>query len=60
MDPVDFEDLNSRLLNVMGFMMVELTKYCGDGGVDVRGVLVIGEVVRTNMAVQAKRWKTRV
>jgi restriction system protein len=60
MDPVDFEDLISRLLTEMGFEKVEVTKYCGDGGIDVRGVLVIGDVVRTKMAVQAKRWKNRV
>lgn len=55
MDPIDFEDLISRLLTAMGFEKVEVTKYCGDGGIDVRGVLVIGDVVRTKMAVQAKR-----
>ena len=60
MNPVDFEDLISRLLTAMGFEKVEVTKYCGDGGIDVRGVLVIGDVVRTKMAVQAKRWKNRV
>jgi restriction system protein len=60
MDPVDFEDLISRLLTAMGFEKVEVTKYCGDGGIDVRGVLVIGDVVRTKMAVQAKRWKGRI
>lgn len=60
MDPIDFEDLISRLLTAMGFEKVEVTKYCGDGGIDVRGVLVIGDVVRTKMAVQAKRWKGRV
>ena len=60
MDPIDFEDLISRLLTAMGFEKVEVTKYCGDGGIDVRGVLVIGDVVRTKMAVQAKRWKGRI
>jgi restriction system protein len=55
MEPVDFEDVVSRLLTAMGFEMVEVTRYSGDGGIDVRGVLVIGDVVRMKMAVQAKR-----
>jgi restriction system protein len=60
MEPVDFEDLVSRLLTAIGFEMVEVTKYSGDGGIDVRGVLVIGDVIRMKMAVQAKRWKNHV
>lgn len=60
MEPVDFEDLVSRLLTAMGFEMVEVTRYSGDGGIDVRGTLVIGDVIRMKMAVQAKRWKKNV
>jgi restriction system protein len=60
LEPVDFEDVVSRLLTAMGFEMVEVTRYSGDGGIDVRGVLVIGDVVRMKMAVQAKRWKYHV
>ena len=42
----------------MGFEDVELTStYGGDGGIDVRGTLVVGDSVRIRMAVQAKRWK---
>ncbi len=37
-----------------------VTKMSGDGGIDVRGTLVVGDVIRTNMAVQAKRWKQNV
>jgi restriction system protein len=60
MEPIDFEDLVSRLLTAMGFEMVEVTRYSGDGGIDVRGTLVIGDVIRMKMAVQAKRWKKNV
>jgi restriction system protein len=43
----------------MGFEMVEVTKLSGDGGIDVRGTLVIGDVVRIKMAVQVKKWKLK-
>ncbi len=41
----------------LGFEEARVTPLGGDGGVDVRGTLVVGEVVRIRMAVQAKRWK---
>jgi restriction system protein len=31
-----------------------------DGGIDVRGALVVGDVIRTRLAVQVKRWKNNV
>ena len=58
-DPSQFEELVAQLLAEMGFEMVEVTKLSGDGGIDVRGVLVIGDVIRIKMAVQVKRWKTK-
>jgi restriction system protein len=60
MKPVDFEALVSHLLTAMGFESVEVTRYCGDGGIDVRGTLVIGEVVKIAMAIQVKRWKGNI
>ena len=36
---------------------IEVTKKSNDGGIDVRGLLVVGEVIKIRMAVQAKRWK---
>ncbi len=57
--PGEFEEFISQLLVEMGFEMVEVTKLTGDGGIDVRGTLVIGEVVRIKMAVQVKRWKVK-
>ena len=59
MTPGEFEDLISQLLAEMGFEMVEVTKLSGDGGIDVRGTLVIGDVVRIKMAVQVKKWKLK-
>ena len=59
--PAEFESLVSELLVAMGFEDVELTNSSGgDGGIDVRGTLVVGDAVRIRMAVQAKRWKNNV
>jgi restriction system protein len=59
MDPTAFEELIARLLVEIGFEDVVVTKRSGDGGIDVRGTLVIGDVIRTRMAVQVKRWKPK-
>lgn len=59
MTPGEFEELIARLLAEMGFEMVEVTKLSGDGGIDVRGILVVGNVVRIKMAVQVKKWKLK-
>ncbi|MES9819951.1 MAG: HTH domain-containing protein [Candidatus Thiodiazotropha sp.] len=59
MNPGEFEELISQLLAEMGFEMVEVTKLSGDGGIDVRGTLVVGDVVRIKMAVQVKKWKPK-
>ena len=58
--PGAFEKLVGELLAAMGFDDVEVTSIGGDGGIDVRGTLVVGEAVRIRMAVQAKRWKGNV
>lgn len=60
LSPTDFEALVGQLLTVMGFDKVEVTRVSKDGGIDVRGTLVIGETLRTKMAVQAKRWNANV
>jgi restriction system protein len=59
MEPSEFEELIGRLLAELGFEGVEVTRRSGDGGIDVRGTLVVGDVIRTQMAVQVKRWKTK-
>lgn len=56
----DFEGLVGRLLTDMGFEDVVVTARHGDGGVDVRGTLMVGDVIHTRMAVQVKRWKGNV
>lgn len=58
--PDDFEQLVGALLEAMGFEGVEVASSSGDGGIDVRGTLVVADVVRLRMAVQAKRWKHNV
>lgn len=59
MDPGEFEELTSRLLAEMGFEDIEVTRRSADGGIDVRGTLVVGDVIRTRMAVQVKKWKPK-
>ena len=55
-----FENLIGELLVAMGFEDVRVTNFSGDGGIDVRGTLTVGGVIRTKMAVQAKKWKHNV
>ncbi|MCY4472164.1 MAG: HTH domain-containing protein [Kistimonas sp.] len=59
MTPGDFEELISLLLAEMGFDRVEVTKLSADGGIDVRGTLVVGDVIRIKMAVQVKKWNLK-
>ena len=59
MQPEEFEELVSQLLAEMGFESVEVTRRSGDGGIDVRGTLVVGDVVRIRMAAQVKKWKLK-
>ena len=51
------EEEAGKLLGKLGFGDVTVTAPTGDGGIDVRGTLVVGDVIRTRMAVQVKRWK---
>lgn len=60
MAPAEFEGLIGRLLTAIGFENVAVTAASGDGGIDVRGTLVVGDVIRTRMAVQVKRWRRNV
>jgi restriction system protein len=47
-------------LTNIGVEEVEVVGRTGDGGVDVRGTLVVAEVIQRRVAVQAKRWKNNV
>ena len=58
--PAAFEELVGEVLVALGFEEVTVTSLGSDGGIDVRGTLVVGEVVLIRMAVQAKRWKGNV
>lgn len=60
LSPAKFEELIGQLLAEMGFESIEVTKYGSDGGIDVRGTMVISAVIRIKMAVQAKRWKNNI
>ena len=60
MDWAEFEELIARILAEMGFEDIEITSRSRDGGIDVRGTLVVGDVIRIRMAVQVKRWKRNV
>jgi len=55
-----FEVLISQLLVKMGYQGVETTKKTADGGIDVRGTLVVADVIRIRLAIQAKCWKKNV
>lgn len=60
LSPQAFEELMAQLLAVMGFESVEVSELGGDKGIDVRGTLVVGDVIRIRMAVQVKRWQGNV
>jgi restriction system protein len=55
-----FEELIARLLAETGFEDIDVTNRNKDGGIDVRGILVVGDVIRTRMAIQVKKWKRNV
>ncbi len=60
MHPRAFVELIGQLLVAIGIEDVIVTDFSGDGGIDVRGTLVVGDAIRINMAVQVKRWKGNV
>ncbi len=60
MEPTPFQALVAELLTPLGFVDVEQTPPTNDGGIDVFGVLITGDVIRTRMAVQVKCWKHNV
>jgi restriction system protein len=60
LDPKAFENLIGQLLESIGFEDVEVTRYQGDGGIDVRGRLAVGGVTNVQTAIQVKRWSNNV
>lgn len=59
-DPQAFEHLIAELLTALGFDGVEVTKYSGDGGIDVWATLTVGGVTDVRTAVPVKRWANNV
>jgi len=59
MHPTEFEEFIGELLVALGFE-VNVTQPSGDGGIDIYGTLVVGDVIRLHMAVQVKRWKQNI
>ncbi|MDH4226263.1 MAG: restriction endonuclease [Deltaproteobacteria bacterium] len=55
--PGAFENLCKRLLRESGFVNVEVTGKSGDGGIDGKGVVKLGNLLSFHVAFQAKRWK---
>ena len=60
LDPQAFEHLIGALLSSLGFEEVLVTKYSGDGGIDVRATLTVGGVTDVKTAVQVKRWAKNI
>jgi restriction system protein len=60
MSAAEFEELIALLLTALGFEDVTVTPYSGDQGIDIRSTLVVGDSIRTRMAVQVKKWKNNV
>jgi len=60
LDPRLFEELIGELLTAVGYEDVAVTKYVGDGGIDVRATLTVGGVTRVQTAIQVKRWAKNV
>jgi restriction system protein len=58
--PQSFEKLCQRLLRELGFINVEVTGRCGDGGIDGKGILRLGGLVSFNVFFQAKRYSGTV
>ena len=58
--PDQFERLCQRLLRELGFVNVEVTGKSNDGGIDGKGIIIIGGVLSFHVVFQAKRYKGSV
>ena len=58
--PDQFERLCQRLLRELGFINVEVTGKSNDGGIDGKGIIIIGGVLSFHVVFQAKRYKGSV
>lgn len=55
-EPDAFEKFSRRLLEVYGFIDVEVTRSVKDGGIDGFGKLKVG-ITHLHVAFQCKRWR---
>lgn len=60
MTPDAFERLCQRLLREAGFIQVEITGRTGDGGIDGRGVVKLGQIISFHVHFQCKRYRQSI
>ena len=60
MSAESFERLCQRLLRESGFIQVEITGRSGDGGIDGRGVVKLGQIISFHVHFQCKRYKDSI
>lgn len=60
MPPGSFERLCQRLLRESGFIQVEITGRSGDGGIDGRGVVKLGQIISFHVHFQCKRYRDSI
>ncbi len=60
MTPDAFERLCQRLLREAGFIQVEITGRTGDGGIDGRGVVKLGQIISFHVHFQCKRYRESI
>ena len=60
LEPAAFERLCQRLLRECGFTHVEVTGKVGDGGIDGRGIMKLGDLLSFHIFFQCKRYDGQV
>ncbi len=60
LSPTQFEEHIGKLLAEKSFGTIDVTKYGDDCCIDVGGTLLVSDVVRIKIAVQAKRWNGNI
>ena len=58
--PDAFERLFQRILRESGFIQVEVTGKSGDGGIDGKGIMRLGDILSFHVFFQCKRYKGKV
>ena len=60
MSTESFERLCQRILRESGFIQVEITGRSGDGGIDGRGVVKLGQIISFHVHFQCKRYRDSI